>query len=153
MPSFILAAGVTVLVDAEDVPRISTRRWRISCNGYVVASVNNHNETLHRFLLQPAEGLWVDHINGDRLDNRRCNLRTCTPSQNAQNRRVSSLNKTCLKGALSGADSRGGRALRFRARIRVNGKRINLGSFTTPEDAHRAYIQAATPLHKEFFHG
>ena len=74
-----------VLLDAEDVPRVSALKWAISStNGYVVCA--SRGLLLHRFIMNAPPGVQVDHINRDKLDNRKANLRLCTPSQNQFNR-------------------------------------------------------------------
>jgi len=87
----------------------------------------------------------VDHINGDGLDNRRCNLRLATPSQNARNRKLRADSTTGYKGVYQEK-----KRLKWRATIRVNGKRRTLGRFNAPEDAYRAYCQAATEAFGEY---
>ncbi|WP_411800508.1 HNH endonuclease [Cupriavidus respiraculi] len=87
----------------------------------------------------------VDHINHDTLDNRRINLRICTKSQNQWNRRVGANSSTGVKG-VSHVKSRG----KYRAEIRVFGKRIHLGWFDQIDDAAYAYRQAARIHFGEF---
>lgn len=93
---------------------------------------------MHREILKPNEGFETDHINRDRLDNRRSNLRACTTSQNAHNRRLRSDNKTGVMGIWFRKDSR-----KWTARIVVNGQRKILGCFISKEEAAMAYQQAA----------
>lgn len=106
---------------------------------------NKEHVFMHRFIMMAPEGLEVDHINGNRLDNRECNLRIVTPSKNQYNRRMQRNNKTGYKG-VSFDRSRG----KFMASISANGKQINLGRFKTAEEAARAYNQAALELHGEY---
>ena len=85
----------------------------------------------------------IDHINGNRSDNRIENLREATPAQNMQNRR------TARKGSPSKLigvvkPARG----RCFATISFNGKRVYLGKFDTPEEAHEAYLKAKRELHE-----
>lgn len=98
----------------------------------------------HRLAWFYVHGEWpkyfIDHINGDGLDNRICNLRDCTRTSNAQNH----LNRKPGKSGLSGAiEDRG----RFYPSIRVDGKIIKMGGFATALEAHEAYIEARTRLH------
>ena len=70
------------IIDAEDVDKIKYIKWRLNCNGYVM----NNSRTdifLHRRILNVDT--MVDHKNGNRLDNRKCNLRVATPSTNQMN--------------------------------------------------------------------
>ena len=90
----------------------------------------------------------VDHKNRDTSDNRIENLRLATYSQNARNRKRSALSTTGLKGAARFNSPRN--LKRFRSTITIDGKRIHLGQFDTAEEAHEAYVKAATELHGEF---
>jgi hypothetical protein len=77
------------LVDDQDFYAVSLLRWHLMKIGY--ASNNQrvgkgHQRIyMHRFILNPAKWLEVDHLNGNRLDNRRSNLRVCTRRENARN--------------------------------------------------------------------
>lgn len=91
--------------------------------------------------------LQIDHINGDRADNRSSNLREVTAVENSQNqRRPHSTSSTGLLGA-SPIRQTGMVSERWRAQIKVNGRSIHLGSFGSPADAHQAYINAKRRLH------
>jgi hypothetical protein len=89
-----------------------------------------------------VHGTWpvgmIDHINNNPEDNRICNLREATKQQNGQNRAISKRNKSGFKGV-----TRVTEANRWQAHIKVNDKKIYLGSFLTPEEAYEAYISAA----------
>ena len=86
----------------------------------------------------------VDHINHDTLDNRRCNLRICNTKQNNANRRR-------LRPGYKGVEY-SPKLSKWRARIRANGKLIQLGCFTFAEDAARAYDCAAAYFFGDFAH-
>ncbi len=92
-----------------------------------------------------AEGLVTDHISGDALDNRRCNLRLCTNAQNQYNSRTQRNNKSGFKGVAPLKGSNG-----WIAQIGINGKRVYLGYFSTPEAAHQAYCDAARKHYGSF---
>lgn len=92
----------------------------------------------HHYSEQPPEQ--IDHINGDRSDNRICNLRAATNRLNSCNRRTA----RALKGVERLPSGRWG------ARIGSNGQSFYLGTFDTPEQAHVAYRKAASALHGEF---
>lgn len=81
-------------------------------------------------------GIEVDHINRDPSDNRICNLRLATHAQNTMNQTVHSNNRIGMKGV---SMQKG----RYRAQIDIAGKTISLGTFDTPEQAHKAYCAAA----------
>ena len=83
----------------------------------------------------------IDHINGDRAANRISNLRLATRSENLQNQsKAQKHNKTGLLGV---SHRRG----KFRAQIRVDGKKMHIGTFPTPEEAHTAYLEAKRQFH------
>ena len=144
-----LGQGRVALVDEADYHRFRHYNWFLSKTGYAVGYVpvdGRHTLTyLHRLILQPGEGEQVDHVNGDPLDCRRANLRIATPSQNGQNRRVSSRSKTQLKG-VGWHKGRG----RYHARIQLEGIRVHLGFFDDKETAALVYDAAARLLFGEF---
>lgn len=117
--------------------------------GYIVIGFRGRAYAGHRLAWLCAFGEWpkhdIDHINGDRADNRIANLRPCTNQQNQRNRRP---NPKASNGGLKGAmRAQNGR---WQARIKVNDKTIHLGTFTTVLEAHTAYVEAAERLFGEF---
>jgi transposase-like protein len=101
--------------------------------------------SMHRLILNPPREMWSDHIDGDGLNNRRCNLRACTPSQNAMNRqRVRG--EVPVRGVVSTPDGL------FRATINADETAYVLGNFPTKEAAGRAYDAASRLIHGEFGH-
>lgn len=89
---------------------------------------------------------YLDHKDGDPLNNRWDNIRAATQTQNMLNKAIQSNNKTGYKGVYFSAQ-----AQRFIAKTRVSGKNIHLGSFGTPEEAKAAYDAACKILHGDFF--
>lgn len=87
----------------------------------------------------------IDHINLDRSDNRFCNLRVATKSQNASNAKIRKNNKSGFKGVC--LDKR--RNL-WKSEITLNYKTFFLGYYSSPIEAHQAYCQSAEKLHGEF---
>lgn len=86
----LTVSGKMVLVDDEDVDRLSALSWWLTPQGYAVAklpAVNGHRRTIgmHRFLLDDPPTAAVDHINRNKRDNRKANLRACTDSENCRN--------------------------------------------------------------------
>ena len=100
----------------------------------------------HRLAWLYMTGSWptshIDHINGDRRDNRFCNLREATPAENAQNKSLYSNNTSGYPGVHWDR-----KAQLWRAQIRVQGRRIHLGRFPTPDEAYRAYLKGKAEYH------
>jgi len=124
----------------------------ISADGYVRISIGNNPAKYakaHRVAMSLLrgeiipDGMHIDHINGNRLDNRAVNLRVCTAKENGENSRRSKNNKSGFKGVtLLGSKFR----KQFRAYICHNRKQIHLGCYDSAEDAHAAYLKAAHDL-------
>lgn len=118
-------------------------------NGYAVIKIYGKNYSAHRLAWLLTHGVWpenqIDHINGRRDDNRLCNLRLATWSENNRNAKRRSDNTSGVKG-VSFDKARD----RWLARIKTDGYDRYLGRFDTPEEAHAAYCKAAAELHGEF---
>lgn len=143
-----LPNGVVALVDDEDYEWLSSMSWHLNSYGYAARKVGRTGTVLmHRMILGLTEGddRMGDHINGTRLDNRRANLRACTHTENNRNRRRQSNNTTGYKGVSRCKNGR------FKAQIKVSGKKITIGYYAAPEDAHKAYCEYATVHHGAFF--
>ncbi len=137
------------IVDDDDVDYLSQWEWSISTEGYAIRrekGPDGKSKTvqMHRAVNKTPDGLLCDHINGNRLDNRKCNLRAATPAQNSRNKH----------GYWGKAEYRGvtklTRTRRWRATVVVNGESINLGWFGSEYDAAIAYNTVAEKLHGEF---
>jgi hypothetical protein len=149
-----LTRGYSTIVDAADYERLASRSWCVANlrlrRPYAVSSYRDEagrprQVYMHRVILEAPADARVDHINGDGLDNRRCNLRFCTPAQNVTNSR----------GVRSSSGFRGvfeTSAGRYRTRLRIPGQscRLDLGVFQTAAEAARAYDDAARTHHGEF---
>ena len=79
------ANGQSVKVDDADFKKYSHLRWHLSDKGYAVRRQNHETMRLHRLIMNCPEGLVVDHLNGDKLDCRKANMRICTQTENAKN--------------------------------------------------------------------
>jgi len=137
-----------ILVDTIDLSLINRHKWSINSRGYVQRKEENPRKhyLLHREILNVTESkCLVDHINGNKLDNRRANLRLATPSQNQANAKKSKNNTSGFKGVSWHASSQ-----KFQARLCFNRKLIALGLFKTAIEAAYAYNKAAVLYFGEF---
>jgi hypothetical protein len=100
---------------------------------------------MHQMVLGVPPGMEVDHINRDRLDNRRCNLRPATEGQTADNSNRRKDNKSGFKGVHFHHNG-------WRAQIRHRGTRCDLGTFPTKEQAAAAYRDAALRFKGDYAH-
>lgn len=119
------------------------------CRGYTRIEIDGERARAHRLAWLWVNGEYprgpIDHINGDRSDNRISNLREATLSQNAANQRTRSDNASGLKGVSWREEEK-----LYVACIRMHGKSNHLGYFKTAEAAHRAYCEAAKQTFGEF---
>jgi hypothetical protein len=116
--------------------------------GYKRLKINAKDYLVHRIVFLMHKGYLpktIDHINGDRLDNRIENLRAVTANQNQHNRKLNSNNTSGFKGV-----SWCKRDNKWKAAIKLEGKKINLGRFNTPEEADAVVRKAREELHGSF---
>ena len=130
------------IIDSEYIELIKDYKWHLSGEGYVT---NNKVGSIHRFLMNPPYDLVVDHINGNKLDNRRCNLRICTQHHNSMNHSVRKNNTS----GVTGVTWYKGRN-KWHASIMINGKNKHLGYFNTLEEATEARKQAEIDYYGEY---
>ncbi len=145
MQEIDLPSGLVALVDDADYAFVGQWKWCIQ-GGYVGRSVNGRTVYMHRVLMNPPNGMYVDHINRNKLDNRRQNLRLCQKWQNAVNatKRYGSVKQQRYRGVMQ---VKGGR---WRAHLTHNKTSLHLGVFDSAEDAALAYNEAAKLHHGEF---
>src|SRR5258705_2025673 len=90
--------AMIALVDDGDFEGVVTHKWCYMTVGYAARSIVEGKKRklvyLHRFILQPAKGVHIDHADGNKLNNQRSNLRTCTHQENMQNSRILHTNNT-----------------------------------------------------------
>lgn len=148
-----LTQGMATIVDPEDYDRVSEYKWHARYDPKIrgFRALHSHRfegarrqTTLYlaRVITSAPSGLHVDHINHDTLDNRKCNLRVCTPAENGRSRKshikeykgVHWHSRDCI----------------WAANIRVNKELIHLGSFKDKKDAAMAYDEAARHYFGEF---
>ena len=142
MEIIYLTNGKKVIVDEKDYSYLSTFTWSERGEGYAATTIAGVSIYMHRMLLNPPSNMCVDHINRNKLDNQRKNIRLCTCSQNGVNRALRESNTTGYIGVTWHKVAK-----KFQARIRLNGRKTHLGLFVSSEDAAKAYDEAAI---KEF---
>jgi len=145
-----LSSGNFVLVDQDDYEYFSQWKWKENSG---TAMRNKHIGTvgdwregkrkdvavlMHREIMGAPKGMDVDHINGNRLDNRKSNLRVCTHAENRRNTKTPVSNKSGYKGV-----SWCKRDSKWSAFITIGGKSKNLGRYINIIDAAKAYNEAA----------
>jgi len=152
-----LTQGKFALVDDEDYDFLSKLKWNTNRKPdgtcYAVYGRRAKTKTPHlKMHIQITkhhnthiEGMFVDHINGNGLDNRKSNLRVCTPRQNSYNAKISKNNKSGFKGV-----SWFRRDKKWRAYIAVGGSQIHLGYFINKTEAALAYNKAAEKYFGKF---
>lgn len=145
-----LVSGGYAKVSPSDHPRLSKYRWhKRKDDGYASRTEYKDGKfktiRMHQEIINIPEGFVTDHINRDRLDNRRCNLRKATRSQNTANSKMPSTNTSGYKGVYYRKEQN-----RWRASIRVDGKLMSLGQYGSAEDAAKAYNDAALKHFGEF---
>jgi len=126
------------------------RACRAKNNGYVVVAVpKGKRELAHRVAWFLFYGFTppdcIDHINQNKHDNRICNLRLATCAENLRNRSRQKNNVSGYKGVSFHAASN-----KYRAQIKVDGRKIHLGLYGSAIKAHDAYVGAANRYHAEF---
>lgn len=128
---------------------IFTRRMKKTKNFYAFIKYKKKAILLSRLIMgvENNNNVYVDHINGDTLDNRRSNLRICTFSENMKNRIISRSNRTGFKGV---SVFKRGNTIKYVAKIQNNKVRKNLGYYKTAEEAAKRYDDEAKMLHGNF---
>jgi hypothetical protein len=141
-----LTRGKFAIVDDEDFEYLNQYKWYCSFYGYAVRDEGGRKNKkaipMHRFLNGTPSGLVTDHINRNKLDNRKVNLRSVTGSQNCTNRGLNKNNVSGHKGVIWRKDIR-----RWSARIKTNYKEIYLGCFINIKDAIKARKKAELIYH------
>lgn len=126
----VTSKGVKFKFDLDDWDKVTQHSWSTLKSGYLVCTYKQKQIRLHRLVTNaPDNGLVVDHINGDKLDNRKENLRITTQKNNSRNLALSKNNRTGVTGVSKTPNGK------YRARIMVDRKEIRLGTFETLKEA------------------
>jgi hypothetical protein len=148
-----LTKGAIALVDDIDYNLVMSYKWHLDASGYAAHSFwdastgKKHNVRLHRLLIRVKPLFTVDHVNGNRLDYRRANLRIATREQNMWNRRKFANRTSQFKGVKWRKLKSGGH---WQATVTYHGKRQHLGSFDSEYHAALVYDWAASELFGDF---
>lgn len=140
----------TILIDEVDEQIFNSHKWHMHNCGYATTHIRRidgrQTKTyLHRLIMGSPKDAYIDHIDGNCLNNQRNNLRICNASENARNQKIRVDNKTGFKGVSYYKEWN-----KFKARIMIHGKEKHLGLFLTAQEAVIAYNEAAKLYHGEF---
>ena len=145
-----ISKGKFAVIDDDDSASVLLHKWSVTSHGYVVRATSRKNVGgrkivyLHRQLLGFPK-CEVDHIDGDKLNNQRSNLRCCTHQQNGCNQKINAKNTSGAKGVYWER-----KLSKWGATIRVFRKQLHLGYFPTVKEAALAYDSAARLHFGEF---
>jgi hypothetical protein len=133
-----LSDGFYAYVDAADYEWLSQWKWYMSGSGYAMRVENHKRIYMHRQIMRPPKGKVVDHIDGNKANNCRFNLRVCTLAENQRNKRKSHAGRSQYKGVTYDQ-----RKKKWFARCRIGDNRVRLCYCNSEVDAARAYDRAA----------
>lgn len=147
MKKIKLSRGKFAILDNKDFRNLSRFTWCINGGGYAFRTDHNGGSPvgiyMHRCILIAEKGIQIDHKNGNKLDNRRSNLRRCNTSENSLNKKMGIRNKSGFKGVSKTTSG-------WRAAIVRNGRQYHLGVFQSKLRAALAYDSAARQIHGRF---
>ncbi len=143
-----LTKGRFAIVDAGDYDWLNQYKWHAFVRQkkwlYAACQIKRKKIFMHRLIMKPPPDMFIDHIDGNGLNNKRENLRICTPRQNAYNR----------KGKSQGSKYKGimwnKRTRKWVTQIKHCDKAMQIGSFNNQIDAAKAYDKKAKELFGEF---
>jgi len=137
--------GMDFLFSTEDYEIIKKYSWFVSKRGYITTNIKRTSRPLHVILMGRKEGMDIDHISRDKMDNRRENLRFCTHQQNSFNQKKRCTNTSGYTGV-----SYLKNAKRYESYVHHNGEKHRLGLFHIAEEAAMARDKKANELFGEF---
>jgi hypothetical protein len=146
-----LTQGQHAMVDAEDYERVNRHKWCLSRSGnqlYAQRRCRGKTIRMHQFIMNPPRGMVVDHIDGNGLNNRRCNLRVCTQRQNTWNHRTKKPENA--SSPYIGVYPYPPRPDKWYAKIQCGGEVTTLGLFDSAIEAARARDRKAIELFGEY---
>lgn len=133
-------------IDIEDVDKVKKYKWNLGSDKYAVSkTIDQKRVAMHRYLMDCPEHLVTDHISGDRLDNRKGNLRNCTFNENLLNQKIRVSNISGCKGV-----SWDNVKKNWTARITVKGKYYYMGNYELFDDAVKARKSAEIKYQGDF---
>jgi hypothetical protein len=148
-----LTKGKYAIVDPEDFDWLSQYKWHCTNYGYAARKIPKklrkgceQSIMMHRELCPVPDGMWVDHINRKRNDNRKSNLRPATRQQNIWNSRQ---NRTKLKTPFTGIHWNKNRQ-KWQVQLYVNGRQRGFGYYAHETEAAKAYDEVARKYRGEF---
>lgn len=145
MKKIELTRGKVALVDDCDFEFLKQFRWFYATNGYAVRNEKDTQVYMHRVVKMTPRGKETDHINGNKLDNRRENLRECSGAENRWNKGAHRDSASGYKGVFFYKKTG-----KWEVQIMAKGRRHHLGYFIEKIEAAKAYNAAAIRLHGDF---
>lgn len=140
------SSGIPFYIDAEDIDKITCRSWRVDTCGYISGRYNGKFISIHRYLLGVDDPkIFVDHIDRNKLNNRRSNLRLCNRTQNQRNYNQRVDNSSGFSGVYWHSRNK-----RWKVMIHLDGEAYYLGCFEKYEDAVWARFFAELDCYDEF---
>lgn len=138
--------GTDIKVNSDTYVWAKYFTWKVNSDGYAVCGKSpDRNMLMHRVITDCPDNMQVDHINGEKLDNTRENLRIVTAHQNSMNRRINSNSNTGYKGVYWHK-----RDKKFVVVVKFHGKKYFSGRFNNAEEAHEAYMRKSKELFGDY---